>query len=141
MPRKTLKEQQKNSTVDKEESNPTDSKNNRIRGIMNDLIGIEDSEDLMLAILEVLTETVPTPEVGRYYTFIYKPKTNSLRYDAHPLVAVTNLFNWGFRGINFHWQQVRQYTWEEVAGNMHVVNEEEIKDLKSIPYGLMRLNN
>jgi hypothetical protein len=84
----------------------------------------------MLEIITALTESSKIPKVGKYYVFVYNPKSPNIQYDQNPLVAVTDVFSWGFRGINFHWQQVRQYTWEEVAGNMHVVNEEEIKDFK-----------
>jgi hypothetical protein len=130
MPRKTLKE--------RKEISPTDFKKNRTREVLDSLIGTEDPEDLFLGLLEVLTETTTTPESGKYYTFVYAPKTSGLKYDAHPLVAVTDVFNWGFRGINFHWGDYRQYTWDEIRGDIHVVYAEEIKDLKSIPYGTVR---
>lgn len=130
MPRKTLK--QRNS--------PTDSKKNRIRPITNRLKGNENPDDLMQEILEVLTDTVMVPSVGKYYTFVYFAKTPNIRYDVHPLVAVTNVFNWGFRGINFHWKEVRQYTWDEVVGELYVVYPEEIKDLQAIPYQRIKIS-
>lgn len=130
MPRKTLKERR----------NPTDSKKNRIRPITNSLKGNENPDDLMQEILEVLTETVMRPSVGKYYTFVYFPKTPNIRYDIHPLVAVTNIFDWGFRGINFHWKEVRQYTWDEVVGELYVIYPEEIKDLQSIPYQKIKIS-
>jgi hypothetical protein len=113
---------------------------NRIRPLIKKLVGVEDPEDLILELLEVLTETTTSPEVGKYYTFIYAPKTPGLRYDAHPFVAVTSLESWGFRGINFHWPGRRQYTTTEVRGSLHLVRQEEVKDLRSIPFGVMRLN-
>ena len=69
------------------------------------------------------------------------PKTPNVQYDAHPLVAVSDIFQWGFRGINFHWGQSRQYTWQEIVGSLHVVNSDELQDLISIPYGKIGLNN
>lgn len=113
---------------------------NRIKPIIKNLAGIRDPEDLILEIFEVLTETTTTPEVGKYYTFIYAPKTPGLRYDAHPLVAVTGIYSWGFGGINFHWEKPRQYTTEEIRGSLHLVRQEELRDLRSIPYGVIRLN-
>lgn len=115
---------------------------NRIRPLIKKLMGVEDPEDLMLEILEVLTETTTTPEVGKYYTFFYAPKTPGIKYDAHPLVAVTSLQTWGFKGINFHWPGPgrRQYTTTEIRGSLHLVRQEEVKDLRSIPFGVMRLN-
>jgi len=53
---------------------------------------------------------------------------------------VTELFRWGFRGLNFHWQEYRQYTWEELAGQVYIVEPEELDDLLSIQYGKFILN-
>ena len=114
---------------------------NRITEIKDNLIGGESADDMMLEILEVLTETELVPEPGKYYTFVYQPKTPNIEYDEFPLVAVTNIFQWGFRGLNFHWGQIRQYTWEEVIGQLHIVTNEEIQSLRGIPYQKMRLNN
>ena len=114
---------------------------NRITEIKDNLIGGESPDDMMLEILEVLTETELVPEPGKYYTFVYQPKTPNIEYDEFPLVAVTSIFQWGFRGLNFHWGQIRQYTWEEVIGQLHIVTNEEIQSLRGIPYAKMRLNN
>ena len=113
----------------------------RINTIRDKLIGIEDPDDLMVQILEVLSSTATIPDVGSIYTFVYAPKTPNLQYDAHPLVAVSDIFQWGFRGIYFHWGQSRQYTWQEVVGSLHIVNSDELQDLISIPYGKIELNN
>jgi hypothetical protein len=113
---------------------------NRIKPLLKKISRTGDPEDLMLEVLEVLTETTTTPEVGKYYTFIYAPKTPGLRYDAHPLVAVTSIESWGFKGINFHWPGPRQYTTEEVRGLLHLVRQEELRDLRTIPFGVIRLN-
>ena len=113
----------------------------RIDPIMKNLVGNENPDDLAQDILEVLTEGSNVPEEGNYYVFVYQPKTPNIRYDAHPLVAVTDVFQWGFRGINFHWGQSRQYTWQEIVGSLHIVNSDELQDLISIPYGKIELNN
>lgn len=124
MPRKTLKQRQKVSDTNK----------NRIRPLLRQLIGLEDPDDFMFKILEVLTETEVIPNTGEYYVFVYNPKTKNITYDAHPFVAVTDIFRWGFRGINFHWGETRQYTWQEIVGSLHRVYPEEIKDLQAIPF-------
>ena len=95
----------------------------------------------MVEILDVLSETESTPSVGNYYTFVYQPKTSSVRYDAHPFVAVTNIFSWGFSGINFLWVQTRQYTFQEVVGSLHKVYPNEIRDLQTLPFGKIRINS
>lgn len=95
---------------------------------------VNDSEDLMLIILEIFkdTEIIPTP--GKFYTFVYNAKTPKLRYDQHPLIACTEITNWGFKGINFHLRKPRNYTWNEVSGQLHKVYYEELDDMLSIPY-------
>ena len=112
----------------------------RVAEIADNLVGIENPDDLMLEILEALPQTQTIPEVGNYYTFVYQPKTPNVRYDEFPLVAVTDVFNWGFKGLNFHWGNVRQYTWQEVIGNLHIVNSDEVESLRSIPFAKFRIN-
>ena len=123
-------------------SYPTDDKHNRIRGVVDNLIGTEDPDDLMMELMEALNNTVtPVPDVGKYYAFVYNPKTPNIEYDAHPLVAVTDLFRWGFRGINFHWGGYRQYTWNEVVGQLYEIYPEELADAREIPFGKKGLNS
>jgi hypothetical protein len=133
MPRKTLKQ--------RKGPNPTSDKSNRIRGVLDNLIGNEDPDDLMIEILDAIKESGKMPSVGKYYVFVYNPKTPNVQYDQNPLVAVTNIFQWGFRGINFHWEKMRQYTWDEIPGSLYEVYAEELADLREIPFGNIRLNN
>jgi len=114
---------------------------NRIKPLLKNLYGTENADDLMLEILDVLKETTSSPEVGKFYTFVYRPKTPRVRYDAHPLVAVTNVYSWGFSDINFHWEERRQYTLEEVIGPLHIVDKNEVSDLRRIPFGQIKINN
>ena len=108
---------------------------NRIEEIKEELETTNDPEDLMLMIMEALKGTVsPIPEVGKFYTFVYNAKTPRIQYDQHPLIACTNIFKWGFRGINYHWQSSRSYTWDEIPGMLYVVKYIELDDLLSIPY-------
>lgn len=100
----------------------------------------KDPEDLMLIIIDVFREEVLVPEPGKFYTFIYNPKTPNIEYDQHPLIACTELQRWGFKAVNFHWRESRNYTWEEVAGKLHVVEYVELDEMLSIPYAKFRLN-
>ena len=118
----------------------TDTNRNRIRGIMDDLIGIEDPDDIMVELLNVLQEGPKVPQVGKLYIFVYNAKTPLIRYDQNPFVAVTDIFPWGFRGENFHWREVRQYTWNEVAGGLYEVYPAEVRDLNSLNFANIRLN-
>ena len=115
---------------------------NRIEEINEDLEKvIGDPEEMMLLIMEALNSTVtPIPEVGQYYTFIYNAKTPDITYDQHPLIACTDLQSWGFKGLNFHWRQSRNYTWEELAGQLYIVDYDELDDLLRFPYGKFILN-
>jgi len=99
-----------------------------------------DPEDLMLIIMDVLKEDALYPEVGKFYTFVYNPKTPNIEYDQHPLIACTGIYNWGFRGANFHWEKYRNYTWQEVAGKLYTIKYEELDEMLSIPYAKFRLN-
>ena len=107
--------------LDQKERRPPEVNDNRIEAIKDKLTS-SDSEDLMLEIMGALNNTVEAiPSVGKYYTFVYNAQTAGKQYDQHPLVAVTDIFSWGFRGINFHWQSSRNYTWNELAGQLYMV--------------------
>ena len=100
---------------------PTDDNDNRVRGVVNNLIGGEDPDDLMIELMDAVSDSyTPVPEPGKYYIFIYSPKTPNIQYDQNPLVAVT---------------EVRQYTWEEMVGNMYEIYPDELADVREIPFG------
>ena len=97
-----------------------------------------DPEEMMMQIMDLLSGTVtPIPDVGGFYTFIYNAKTPNIRYDQHPLIACTEVLRWGFKGINLHLRKSRQYTWDEVAGQLYIVQYDEVDDLMKIPYRKM----
>lgn len=105
-----------------------------------------DPDDIMLVILELFDERDLIPDPGTYYTFVYQAKTPGIVYDEHPLIACLNLQQWGFTGLNFHFEgtqypKIRNYTWQEVIGQMHKINNDEIEYMKSIPYQKFLLNN
>lgn len=122
MPRKTL--QQRNRS--------------RLAGIVKKFIGTETADDIMLEIMSVLTESSGPPVAGKYYVFVYNAKTPNLQYDQNPFVYVKNVYNWGFMGLNYHWGEERQYTWNEIAGGMYEVYQSEIEDLKRLSFGNVR---
>jgi hypothetical protein len=118
----------------------------RILQIQRMIKGVTDPEEIMLELMEVLTETEIVPDVGNYYTYIFNAKTPNITYDQHPLVAVLEIFNWGFRGLNFHWQDinpsqcVRNYTWAEIPGRLHTIYKDEIEYIKGINYSKFIIN-
>ena len=119
-----------------------EAEDNRVKQYLSDLNNrTNDPEEMMLEIMEALNDTVtPIPEVGNFYTFVYNAKTPGETYDQHPLIACTSLERWGFKGLNFHWRKSRNYTWNELAGQLYIVQRNELDDLLNIPYGKFILN-
>ena len=158
MARKTLKQRQERDTlkklqeaqnelaidIDNEEKelelekNPTARVEELKRAVLE--ANTTDPEEIMLFIMEIFTIEVLYPEPGKFYTYVYNAATPNLTYDQHPLIACTGLFRWGFRGLNFHWQEYRNYTWEEIAGKLHVVEFQELDELLALQYGKFLLN-
>ncbi|MHA1690919.1 MAG: hypothetical protein ACTSU7_04725 [Candidatus Heimdallarchaeaceae archaeon] len=106
----------------------------------NRISSLQDPDDMMLEIMDILTETEVIPEVGGYYTFIYQAKTFRVEYDQFPLIACVGVFAWGFRGFNYHWGEYRNYNWEE-ASLLRVVYPMELQVLRAIPYQSFTINN
>ena len=121
------------------ESNPTARVEELKARVLQE--NVNDPEDIMLLIMEIFTIQEIVPEAGKFYTFIYNAKTPNISYDQHPLIACVEVFRWGFRGLNFHWQQYRNYTWEELPGQLHVVEFQELDELLALQYGKFILNN
>lgn len=92
----------------------------------------------MADLLDSLGPGELVPEVNKYYVFVYKAKTPGIKYDAHPFVAVTAIFNWGFTGYNFHWEEFRFYTWAEIQSNLYEVPDEELNRVQNAPIALIR---
>ena len=110
------------------------NQSNRISQLKRKIRNMYNPDDIMLSIMEVFTRSEFIPDVGKYYTFIYLAKTPDITYDQYPLVAVTSVERWGFKALNYHWNEFKNYTWQEVAGRMHVIEANEIEYLRSLPY-------
>jgi len=123
-------------------SYPTDDNENRVRSVVDNLIGTEEADDIMIELIDTLqTTATSTPNVGKYYVFVYNAKTPNIQFDSNPLVAVTDVFEWGFRGINLHIGQYRNYTNNELVGQLYEVNADELSDVRELPFGNIMLNN
>ena len=147
MPRLTIKQRRDRDAAREAEKKAfgldgDQEENNRVREFLSELNNqTNDPEEMMLEIMDALNDTVtPVPDVGNFYTFVYNAKTPGESYDQHPLIACTSLERWGFRGLNFHWQKYRNYTWEELAGQLYIVQRNELDDLLAIPYAKFILN-
>ena len=106
----------------------------RVSELKKRVKGLIDPDSIMMEIISVFRETEFIPDVGKYYTFVYLAKTPGIVFDIHPLIACIDVQRWGFRGLNFHWGTVRNYTWQEVSGSLHIVKNDEIDYLRSLPY-------
>jgi hypothetical protein len=126
--------------MDEEQEQYLENETLRTEDLIDVCAGLTDADDKMTEVLERLSDVEVVPDVGRYYTFIYQPKTPRIRYDEYPLIACIEVNRWGFRGINYHWGKFRNYTWEEVQSNLHVVYPMELEDLRSIDYQKFKLN-
>ena len=119
-------------------SYPTDDDENRVRGVVDSLIGTEDADDVMMKLISVLNEGGKVPSgTGKYYTFFYNAVTPG-EYDEHPLVGVTDIFSWGFRGINYHWGDRRQYNYNRIVGGLYEVYPEEMSDVLELGFTKIR---
>ena len=106
----------------------------RVSQLKRKIRDMYNPDDIMLSIMEVFTHSEFIPDVGNYYTFIYLAKSPDITYDQYPLVAVTSVERWGFKALNYHWNEFKNYTWQEVAGKMHLIEPNEIEYLRSLPY-------
>lgn len=118
----------------------------RVENLVDDIRTSGGPDDMFLALMEVLTTKELVPQVGRYYTFIYNAKTPRIEYDEFPLIACIGVYNWGFKGLNYHWSSrgnpFHNYTWDEVGNNdLLLVYPNELQDMRSIPYQKFRINN
>ena len=109
---------------------------NRIESIQDKFVGSPTYN--MSLLLTYLTSPEIIPEPNKYYVFVYKAKTPNITYDQHPLVLVGDVFKWGFTGYNFHWDEVRRYTWAEVLSNIYELHDDEIETAKSINIALFK---
>ena len=113
----------------------------RIESLIDDILVLRTPDKMMEGILSLLTDTVAAlPQVGAYYTFGYQAKTPRIRYDKHPLIACTGVYEWGFTGLNYHWGDFRKYTFEELITNPYLVYPSELRDLRLIPYQDITIN-
>ena len=113
---------------------------NRIKPVKQEIQDLEDPEEKMLMIIETLSGDLEViPDVGGFYTFVYNARTPRLQYDQHPLITCTDVQRWGFRGWNYHWEDWRNYNWNEIAGQLYVVRPNEVMDLRQIAYAYYKV--
>jgi hypothetical protein len=114
----------------------------RIELLKEKLQGRQNNPDfIMSSILELFGDGENVPRPGYYCTYVYNAKTPGLLYDQHPLIAVLDIREWGFTGINFHLNLQRNYTWPEVGSQFCTIENSEIGYFRSLPYRVLLRNS
>ena len=72
--------------MDEEQEEYLASDTLRTEDLIDVCSNMTDADDKMAEVLERLSQVEVVPDVGRYYTFIYRPKTPRIRYDEYPLI-------------------------------------------------------
>ena len=110
------------------------AKNNRITPLVKRQYGTEEADVVMDDLMYVLRDSqVRVPRPGKYYVFIYYAQKPNLLTDRYPVVAVTEIFEWGFNGINLHLEQPRRYNFSAVAGGLYELKTTEIDSVLALP--------
>ena len=104
----------------------------KLKSVLKRAPGNSPTKNMELLMSTLGTSTI-VPDVDKYYVFVYKAKTPGIAYDQHPLVLVTAIFQWGFTGFSSHWNDSRQYTWQEVISNLYEVEQDEVSLVSQIP--------
>ena len=97
-----------------------------------------DPTSNMALVLDKLSPSVLVPEADKYYTFVYTPKTQGIQYDQHPFVQVSSVHQWGFVGLNHHWDDFRRYTWAECGTPLFEIMPDEIELFQTFPIALFK---
>ena len=105
----------------------------KLKSVLKRAAGNSPTKNIELLMNTLGTSTI-VPDVDKYYVFVYKAKTPGILYDQFPLVLVTAIFKWGFVGFSAHWNDSRQYTWQEVISNLYEVEEDELSIVERIPF-------
>ena len=107
---------------------------NRIRPILNDLIGTEKPEELFVQVQDALRdsqEKIPAPNA--VYCFEYYAVTEPLLTDRFPIVGVTGVFDWGFTGMNLHLGEPRNYNFNNIASPIYRLKTKEVAAARALP--------
>jgi len=42
--------------------------------------------------------------------------------------------------MNYHWGEMRQYTWNEIIGQLYEIYSDELSDARELPFAKISLN-
>jgi hypothetical protein len=114
-------------------SKPSLTQSSRVAILKKNIQGMVSPDQIMKEIMKIFKEVHSTAIPGYYYTYIYDPITKG-PYDQFPLIAMIDRSGNGYRGLNFHWNKLRNYVDIGVVGNLMVVHNDEIEEMKKINY-------
>jgi len=103
---------------------------NRLTLVENQATGGPDYN--MRLLLDYLDTSGLIPSSDKYYVFVYRAKSPGITYDQHPFVKVENIYKWGFTALNYHWGEMRRYSWREVISNIYEVYQEEFDIVQNL---------
>ena len=108
--------------------------NNRMKPLLDDLIGTEKPEDIFVQVQDALRdsqEKIPTP--NGIYCLEYYAVTEPLLTDRFPIVGVTGVFDWGFTGMNLHLGEPRNYNYNNIASSLYRLKPQEVAAARALP--------
>lgn len=114
-------------------SRPSITQSSRVSILKKRIQGVTNPNKIMAEIMDIFKEIHSTAIPGYYYTYIYNPVTKG-PYDRFPLIAMIDRSGDGFRGLNFHWNLLRNYVDVGVVGPLMVIHSDEIEEMKQINY-------
>ena len=127
MPRKPIKS--------KSNAKPS---NNRVKPLLDKLIGVEESETIMTELRTVLADSqakIPVP--GSVYVYTYIAEKPDFLTDMYPVVQVLGVYEWGWTGMNLHIRKQRNYTIGNNTTPLYLLKPNEVQTVLTLP--LMQL--
>ena len=123
MPRKPLRQKPKQNLS-----------TNRIRPILDKLIGTETSENIMGQLEAALGDTVsPMPIPGKVYVYTYIAEKPDFLTDMYPVVQVLGVYEWGWTGMNLHIQKQRNYSIGNNTTPLYMLKPNEVQSVLGLP--------
>jgi len=112
--------------------------NNRVRPLLDKLIGTENSEEIMKELAIVLSDSIaPMPIPGKVYVYTYIAEKPDFLTDMYPIVQVLGVYEWGWTGINLHIKKQRNYSTGNNTTPLYMLKPNEVQAALTLP--LMQL--
>ena len=108
--------------------------NNRIKPILDQIIGTEKPEDIFAKVQVALSDgQEKIPAINGVYCLEYYAVTEPLLTDRFPIVGVTGVFEWGFTGMNLHLGEPRNYNFNNISSPLYRLKPQEVAAARALP--------